>query len=185
MRDGSQLIARVPYPTTVPKHFAVASEVATMDFLRSHNIPVPHIHAYSATSDHAVGAEYIIMDMLAGRQIGDQWYSMTEAQRLKITFQVARIEGRLFSILFPASGSIYYSSDLDSSIPRVQISDAGECSRFCIGPSTNLKLWYRERSLLPVKRGPCESGLLIQCWMATISLTAPSRRLGGCFQIRG
>jgi aminoglycoside phosphotransferase (APT) family kinase protein len=157
MRDGFRLVARIPYPTTAPKSFAVASEVATMDFLRSHGIPVPKVYAYSATSDNAVGVEYIIMEMLEGRQIGDYWYSMTEEERLKITFQVARIEGELFSIPLPASGSIYYSHDLEPSIQRLGLSDCEESSRFCIGPATNLKLWYRERSALSVYRGPCES----------------------------
>jgi aminoglycoside phosphotransferase (APT) family kinase protein len=123
MRDGSQLVARIPYPTTAPKCFAVASEVATMDFLRSHGIPVPKVYAYSATSDNAAEVEYIIMEMLEGRQIGDYWYSMTEEERLKITFQIARIEGRLFSIPLPASGSIYYSHDLEPSIQRLGLPD--------------------------------------------------------------
>jgi len=46
-----------------------------------------------ATSDNAAGVEYIMMEMLEGRQIGDYWYSMTEEERLKITLQIARIEG--------------------------------------------------------------------------------------------
>jgi Phosphotransferase enzyme family len=159
MRDGSQLVARVPYPNTAPKCFAVASEVATMDFLRLHDIPVPKVYAYSAIPDNAAGVEYIIMEMSEGRQIGDSWYSMTEEQRLKIVFQIAQIEGRLFSIPLPASGSIYYSHDLDPSIQRLGLPDSEESSRFCIGPATSLRLWYRERSLLSVNRGPCESWL--------------------------
>ncbi|KAF8637446.1 hypothetical protein AX17_002811 [Amanita inopinata Kibby_2008] len=35
MRDGFQIVARIPYPATVPKYFSVASEVATMALLRS------------------------------------------------------------------------------------------------------------------------------------------------------
>jgi hypothetical protein len=41
MCDGFQFVGRIPYPITEPKHLVVASEVATMDFLRSHDIPVP------------------------------------------------------------------------------------------------------------------------------------------------
>ena len=33
MRDGFQMVARTPYPVTIPKYFAVASEVATMDYI--------------------------------------------------------------------------------------------------------------------------------------------------------
>jgi hypothetical protein len=92
------------------------------------------------TFDNTAGVEYIIMGMLEGRQIGDYWYFMTEEERLKITFQVVRIEGRHFSIPLPASGSIYYSHGLELSIQRLGLSDCEASSRFCVGPASNLKL---------------------------------------------
>jgi len=54
MHDGFQMIARIPYPVTEPKFYAVASEVATMAFLRAHDLPVPEVYGYSPTSDNAV-----------------------------------------------------------------------------------------------------------------------------------
>ena len=39
--DGYAIIARLPYHVTVPKHYAVASEAATLDFLRSQGVAVP------------------------------------------------------------------------------------------------------------------------------------------------
>jgi uncharacterized membrane protein len=39
MRDGSQMVARIPYTVTVPKYHAVTSEVATMALLRSSGLP--------------------------------------------------------------------------------------------------------------------------------------------------
>ncbi|TCD61011.1 hypothetical protein EIP91_009162 [Steccherinum ochraceum] len=44
MRDKFQLVARIPYPYTVPKYFAIASEVATMDYLRAFGLPIPKIY---------------------------------------------------------------------------------------------------------------------------------------------
>ncbi|KAJ6018553.1 hypothetical protein N7499_003252 [Penicillium canescens] len=41
MRNGLKLVARIPYPVKKPKFLVIASEVATMDFLRSHGIPMP------------------------------------------------------------------------------------------------------------------------------------------------
>ncbi|KAH1573020.1 hypothetical protein KXX17_009265 [Aspergillus fumigatus] len=52
MRDGFQFVARIPYPVTEPKSLLVASEVATIDFLRSHGIPVLKIYGYSAVADN-------------------------------------------------------------------------------------------------------------------------------------
>jgi len=39
--DGLAVIARLPYPCTIPRTFGIASEVATMQFLRQHGIPIP------------------------------------------------------------------------------------------------------------------------------------------------
>ena len=34
MRDRFQMVVHIPYPVTVPKYYAVTSEMATMDLLR-------------------------------------------------------------------------------------------------------------------------------------------------------
>lgn len=71
MKDGFQLIARLPYPSTQPKRLAVASEVATMALVRSHGIPVPVIYGYSTNINNPVGAEYILMEKVKGKSLGD------------------------------------------------------------------------------------------------------------------
>lgn len=38
VRGGFQMVARIPYLATIPKYFAVASEVATMAFLRGNKL---------------------------------------------------------------------------------------------------------------------------------------------------
>lgn len=60
MRDGFQMVARIPYPCTVPKYSAVASEVATMALLRSSGLPVPEVYGYSPVADNAAETEYIL-----------------------------------------------------------------------------------------------------------------------------
>ncbi|KAI1908827.1 hypothetical protein LOZ61_005346 [Ophidiomyces ophidiicola] len=62
--DNTRILARLPYPSTVPKRLAVASEVATLDLLRCHDIPVPKVLGYSANTDNSVGAEYILLEKL-------------------------------------------------------------------------------------------------------------------------
>ena len=52
MRGDLQLVACIPHPVTVPKCYVVASEVATMDFLRSPGLPVPNVYGYSPASDN-------------------------------------------------------------------------------------------------------------------------------------
>jgi hypothetical protein len=51
MRDDFQLVARIPYLIMVPKFYVVASEVVTMDFLRSSGLPIPNVYGYSPTSE--------------------------------------------------------------------------------------------------------------------------------------
>lgn len=76
MRDGLRFVARIPYLVTQPKSLLVASEVATMDFLHSHGISVPKVLGYSATVDNAAGTEYIFMDLVQGKNLGDVWFDM-------------------------------------------------------------------------------------------------------------
>lgn len=42
-KDGKCVIARLPYPSTVPKHYPVASKAATLDYLRLHGIRTPEV----------------------------------------------------------------------------------------------------------------------------------------------
>ena len=166
--DGVQVIARLPYPSTYPKHFSVASEVATMDLVRSYGVPVPKVLGYSATSNNAVGTEYIIMEKVNGRDLGDIWYELSEKERIKVVVQVARLESVLFSIALPGCGSVYYKRDLEIGTEAVTITaakGAGEgadegasesAGQLCIGPDVAQKWWCDKRDQFSVSRGPCK-----------------------------
>lgn len=155
MRDGFQVIARLPYPATVPKRYAIASEVATMDFVRRYGIPVPEVFGYSTASDNEVGAEYIIMEKMHGQEAGRVWYSMTDDQRVHLIREVVKLEARLFDIKLPAHGGIYYAKDLNPETKRVAVDGDGDEKGFCIGPDAHYKWWHNERSMLPIDREPC------------------------------
>ncbi|KAL5115273.1 hypothetical protein ACEQ8H_006865 [Pleosporales sp. CAS-2024a] len=158
MKDGSSVLARLPYPSTLPRRLAVASEVATLAFVRAHGIPTPRVLGYSA-DDNAVGAEYILMEKLPGRPIGDAWFDLSEQERLKLLLQIVQLETKLFSIHLPASGSIYFGRDLPPNTPRIDIpgSDGG----LCIGPYAGLRWWFGERGDLEIDRGPHENSRLV------------------------
>ncbi|PYI03534.1 hypothetical protein BO78DRAFT_432018 [Aspergillus sclerotiicarbonarius CBS 121057] len=155
MRGSFRFVARVPYPITQPKPLVIASEVATMDFLRSHDIPVPKIYGYSATQDNPAETEYIFMEFVQGKNLGDIWFNLSARQRAKIVTKLVQLESRFFALTFPASGSLYYSSDLPEGDQVILPSQfPTEKARFCIGPDTSLGLWYGKRLNLPVERGP-------------------------------
>lgn len=153
-RDGKHVIARLPYPSTVPERYTVASEAATLDYLRLHGFPTPEVYAWCATKANPVGAEYIIMEKLDGTPLGDIWYSMTPKEQHKTMKQIVEWEARLMSMEFPAIGSIYYQRDLPTG-RKVPLS--GQlASEFCIGPMAHYSWWHGERSTLDIDRGPCE-----------------------------
>jgi len=156
MRNGFQFVARIPYPVTEPKYLVVASEVATIDFLRSHGIPVPKIFGYSAVADNSAGTEYIFMELVQGQNLGDIWYTLSERERITLVTKLVQLESRLFALRFPASGSLYYYDDLPDQDYRVIVPSPSSTRHFCIGPDTSLGLWYGKRFGLSVERGPCK-----------------------------
>lgn len=151
MTDGSSILTRLSYPSTLPRRLAVASEVATLDFVRAHGIPAPRVLGYSV-DDNVVGAEYILMEKLPGKPIGDAWFDLSEQERLKVLHQIVKLEAKLFTIDLPASGSIYYAHDLSPMTPKVNIS--GSDGELCIGPYAALRWWFGERGNLDIDRGP-------------------------------
>lgn len=155
LRDGFQMVARIPYPVTSPKFYSVASEVATLEFLRASGLPVPEIYGYSPDSDNAIGTEYILMQFVRGSKLSDVWPSLSDQEVISVVRQLTELESRMMSLSFPAGGSLYFTKDLKRVAPEVSIPLDDE--RFCVGPDTRLPLWYGKRSKLEVNRGPCTS----------------------------
>jgi hypothetical protein len=156
MRGGFQFVGRVPYPVTQPKRLVIASEVATIDFLRSHGIPVPKVYSYSATPENVAGTEYLFMELVSGTNLGDVWHDLPEKARIRAVKNIVEMESRLFSLSFPASGSLFYTKDLPVEFNRIDvpIANAVRDARFCVGPDTRLGLWYGRRLDLQIDRGP-------------------------------
>ncbi|KAL4735270.1 kinase-like domain-containing protein [Aspergillus similis] len=141
MRNGFQFVARIPYPVTEPKFLVVASEVATIDFLCSHGIPVPKVFGYSAVADNSAGTQYIFMELVQGQNLGDIWFTLSEPERITLVTKLVQLESRLFGLRFPASGSLYYYDDMPAHDNPVVVPSPSLTRRFCIGPDTSLGLW--------------------------------------------
>ena len=153
MSDQFQMVARIPYSFVAPKYLAIASEVATMDFLREVGVPTPRIYSYSPSAENAAGTEYIFMELIKGDKLSDIWGELDEDDLIGVVQDLARIEGKMTLIAFPAGGSLYYTKDLENTGqgPGVPLKNP----RFCVGPDTRLCLWYGKREALDVPRGPC------------------------------
>ncbi|KAF9065848.1 kinase-like domain-containing protein [Rhodocollybia butyracea] len=160
---GFQLVARIPYPLLTSKAYTIASEVATMDFLRSRGLPIPKVYTYSFTSNNEAETEYILMEYIQGTDLSQIWFDLKKDQISSVMRQLAKLESIMMSISFPAGGSIYYARDLkelsgNEGIP-LKDEEGGnslEEERFCLGPDVCPPLWYGRREQLDVFRGPYE-----------------------------
>lgn len=156
-KDGVTVLARLPYPMLAPKHYAVASEAATLEHLRSLGIPVPKVLGYSASPDNEVGAEYLLLEKIDGICLGNIWYIMDNKSRKRINQQIVDIEQKLLRCHLPASGSLYYLRDLlpgDEHVPLEQGLQSGH--QLVIGPTAQYEWHYKERTDMRRFMGPCE-----------------------------
>ncbi|KAG5728151.1 hypothetical protein E4T56_gene19283 [Termitomyces sp. T112] len=155
LRGGRQIVARVPYPVTAPKYYAVASEVATIEYLRSSWIPAPEIYGHSTDTDNAAGTPYILMEFVQGSKLSEVWPSLGDQEVISVVRQLTQLESRMMSLPFPAGGSLYFTKDLEKVAKGLGV--PLEDKRFCVGPDTKLALWYGRRAELDVNRGPYQS----------------------------
>lgn len=84
LATGFQLVARIPYPLVASKAYALASEVATMDFLRSQGLPIPKVYAYSLTPKNEAGTEYILMEYVEGTDLSQIWFDLKEDEIISL-----------------------------------------------------------------------------------------------------
>ncbi|KAI9507088.1 kinase-like domain-containing protein [Russula earlei] len=166
LRDGRQMVARIPYPITVPKYYTVASEVATIEYLRSSGLPAPEIYGYSPDSDNAAGTAYILMEFVQGSKLSDVWPGLDDQEVISVVRKLTQLESRMMSLSFPAGGSLYFTKDLEKVASGLGI--PLDDKRFCVGPDVRLPLWYGRRAKLDVNRGPYQS--------AEIALIAPAHK---------
>lgn len=150
--DGTDpVIARVPYPCSLPRSFGLASEVATLQYLYSKGLPVPRILDWNCTSNNDVGCEYMLMSKAPGMELDATWRTMTAKERLHMVEKIVGVEKKLFQLEFPAYGSIYREDFLHT---HGQVGSIPIDGDFCIGPSAEYLWWYKGRDEVRVNRGP-------------------------------
>ncbi|KAJ0415927.1 kinase-like domain-containing protein [Aspergillus carlsbadensis] len=172
MGNGREVLARIPNPNAGHPQRVVASEVATLDFLRNVlDIPVPRVLSWSSSSEpNPVSAEYILMERVKGRQLSEVWDAMSEAQRFGLVKSLVAIEQKLTNVKFDFYGSLYYKGSSTSHHDR-NIDNPTELAKeamsdFVIGPTTHRSFWEDEKGELDIDRGPWETA---QEYLASIA----------------
>ncbi|KAF1957339.1 hypothetical protein CC80DRAFT_592624 [Byssothecium circinans] len=155
-KDNSSILARMPYHICTPNRYKIASEVATLDFVRKHGIAAPKVLGYEI-EENAVGTEYMFMEKMEGKPIGIAWFDLTKKQQGDVLFAFVEMEKKLFGMEIPACGSLYYARDLPSGVRRIEIPNAE--GRLCVGPYASYEWWDGERREMDIDRGPFTDAL--------------------------
>ncbi|KAL3428930.1 hypothetical protein BDV09DRAFT_190563 [Aspergillus tetrazonus] len=144
MHDGTQVVGKVPNPNAGRAHYTIASEVATMDFARNElRTPGPKVLAWnSRAEENLVGAEYIIMEKVAGVQLSKVWPTMGIRERFELVKSISGYQKSWISTSFTK-----YEGSM--SIPNHH--------RFAVGPSTGREFLDDGRIALDFDRGPWNS----------------------------
>jgi Phosphotransferase enzyme family len=104
--NEQSFIFRVSLP--VDPGFKVASDVATMTFVRTHtDAPVPRVLAFDPSQENELGFAWTIMEMMPGRPLCEQWRYMTWMQKEELVKRVADIVAQMFRHRFRGIGNIY------------------------------------------------------------------------------
>jgi hypothetical protein len=117
-----------------------------------------------------------MMEKAPGIQLFERWDKISEMDKLGVVKQLAKIEGEMTGIRFPASGSLYLRESMSEEDGDAYITldhDADPSGRFCIGPSCE-RGWYsldkEAVSLHPqTNRGPCGCSIQIRYSKLTLS----------------
>ena len=164
--NGSELIAKIPYPLLTPRHLCTASEVATMDFARTVlKLPVPKVFGWSASADGTdVGAEYILMEKVEGVEVHKR-YKDLKSEAVDLIYQISAMERVFVCHRFSQMGSLYYKEDVENALQSRPLYAEGPednaSERFRIGPYVDWEVWRGTRANVEADRGPCMFIILI------------------------
>ncbi|GAB1733205.1 hypothetical protein NU195Hw_g8465t1 [Hortaea werneckii] len=178
MDNGAVVIARIPTPIVGPASRVLASEVATMDFVRNVlDIPVPKVIAWDGETANAAGCEFILMEEAKGKPLGAIWPGMELDEKFKIVEEVVAVQKKLQSVTFSRYGSMYYKShyksdaagfstslDIHGNLPSSAKKYAED--RFIIGSLAERSFWEPKYADLAIDHGPWSSA---QSYLRAIS----------------
>ncbi|KAJ5213383.1 hypothetical protein N7449_000552, partial [Penicillium cf. viridicatum] len=154
INDGKRVLARIPNPNTGLEFYSTVSKVATIELARDFlQIPVPRVFDWSATSNNAVGSEYIIIEEASGTQLGLIWNQLSPDKKLSIIREIVTIELKMLTVSFSHFGSIYFASDTVESVVLALLTSESSSElkervykKFSIGPTVDRSFWNKERS---------------------------------------
>ncbi|RAL11096.1 phosphotransferase enzyme family protein [Aspergillus homomorphus CBS 101889] len=190
MDDGFDVIVKIPYHITGPKHYATASKAATLTYLNTKDIPVPKVYRYSSSDNNPAGVEYIVLEKAAGVGLETKWLTMSKRERHTLALSAVEVEKKFFDIPFRAIRSIYFKQDVPSGLQttlyKPDVKSDRDSEIFCIGPTADYRFWYGKRAELdlhkldfphngvcPGEKSPADYLSLLEKYLALPTLRHP------------
>ncbi|EED12498.1 conserved hypothetical protein [Talaromyces stipitatus ATCC 10500] len=131
MEYSNEVVAKIPCPNAGVPSLTTASDVATLEFLRTH------------TSTQRV-------------TLADSWDTMSTLERYKVTDRVVEMEKELYTVQFPAYGSLYRDSVPHDCHYHPLPPNLDPTGLFYIGPSCSRTVWHRNsKDISEPDVGPC------------------------------
>jgi hypothetical protein len=175
--NGMEVIVRIPCPLAGPPFLTTASEVATLDFVRSVlGIPAPRVFAWNADArTNSVGAEYMILEKVLGVPSQQRWAHIAKGpQVFPLLYGVFDIERKFELAPFSQIGSLYFRDDVPADLQKRPLfyDDDGSFSengdngllkrldaakeKYRVGPIIDRQWWRGARSQTIYDHGPCQ-----------------------------
>ncbi|KAF5311139.1 hypothetical protein D9619_008052 [Psilocybe cf. subviscida] len=102
------VVARLVAP--VKPLFKTEGEIAAMDFVRRHTtLPVPEVFSYCSEADNPVGAEWIIMEHVSGKEMSDVWDNLSLTQKQRLGRDIVDLHAQLSKLKADGCGGIYHN----------------------------------------------------------------------------
>ncbi|KAL4862978.1 hypothetical protein BDV12DRAFT_206848 [Aspergillus spectabilis] len=133
VENGKEIIARIKNPNAGDSQSIVVSEVMTLIFTRGNH----------------VGAEYMLMERVKGRQLSESWDTMSEAQLFGLVKSGVGIEQKLINAKVTSYGSLY-----------TKTRSLHSTSNFVVGTTTQRSFWEDHKRYLDLDGGHGTTSLL-------------------------
>ena len=148
--QGSYLM-RVSLP--VDPRYKTLSETATIQYLRSKTtIPVPEVLAYDASAETALKFEWMLMERIMAKPLGDILPSMDWEAKVALVKKIVEVMAQLFHLRFTRIGNLFQSQHVRSSceVEESPLTTGGLASKL-LGAAFRLlqTTFHRMRNLLP------------------------------------
>ncbi|KAF9494219.1 hypothetical protein BDN71DRAFT_1449360 [Pleurotus eryngii] len=162
--NNREFIARIPFPVFGPPDLTIASEVATMDFIRTEarQVNVPIVLAWSSSNVEGIGVPYLMYEKVQGTALSALWdkEDFTDQSLSEIVMQCMKQQAQTSGRVFSQIGSIFYKDDVSADLQTRPLYDTSitpatpNSDRFRIGPSLRPEFYRGGRSQLDIDRGP-------------------------------